>query len=287
MTTRSSTTAARWALAPSVTVLFLWMAIPLALTLWFSLLRYNLLNAGEETFAGLFNYRYFLTDAAFFRALGNTLLIVFNVLMVSIIGGILLALLLNQPIWGRSVVRLMVIAPFFIMPTVAALMWKNMMMNPVSGVFAYLAQLLGAKPIDWFADYPRISISMMVAWAWLPFATLILLTSLQSLDQEQQEAAEMDGASPMSKFVWLTLPHLARPICVVILIETIFLLNIFAEIYVTGTGGTAGNLSYLVYFQGLLNFDVGGASAGGIVAVILANIVAVFLVRLIGNTLEA
>jgi sorbitol/mannitol transport system permease protein len=96
----------------------------------------------------------------------------------------------------------------------------------------------------------------------------------------------MDGAGFLSQFIFITLPHLARPIAVVILIETIFLLNIFAEVYVTGTGGTAGNLSYLVYFQGLLNYDVGGASAGGIIAVILANIVAVFLIRIIGKNLD-
>ncbi len=75
----------------------------------------------------------------------------------------------------------------------------------------------------------------MVAWQWLPFATLILLTAIQSLDEEQKEAAEMDGTPPLSYFFYIVLPHLARPITVVILIETIFLLNVFAEIYVTGT----------------------------------------------------
>ena len=96
----------------------------------------------------------------------------------------------------------------------------------------------------------------------------------------------MDGAKPIPYFFFIVLPHLARPMTVVILIETIFLLNVFAEIYVTGSGGPAGNLPYLVYFQGLLNFDIGGASAGGIVAVVLANIVAIFLMRMIGRTLE-
>jgi sorbitol/mannitol transport system permease protein len=286
MATQHSSQLSRIAVAPSVAVLLVWMVVPLALTIWFSLLRYNLLNPGTETFAGLDNFRYFLSDPAFFKALFNTLLIVFNVIMASIIGGVLLALLLDQPIFGRNVVRLMIIAPFFVMPTVSALVWKNMMMHPVSGILAAGMTAIGLKPIDWIGDFPLTSISIMVAWQWLPFATLILLTSLQSLDQEQKEAAEMDGAGFLSQFIFITLPHLARPIAVVILIETIFLLNIFAEVYVTGTGGTAGNLSYLVYFQGLLNYDVGGASAGGIIAVILANIVAVFLIRLIGKNLD-
>jgi sorbitol/mannitol transport system permease protein len=287
MATRHATTLGRLAVAPSVAVLFLWMIVPLGMTIWFSLLRYNLLDPGNESFAGLANYSYFLTDPAFFSALGNTLLFVLVVLVVSVGGGTLLALLLDQPIFGRPIVRLMVIAPFFVMPTVSALVWKNMLMHPVSGLLAYLARAVGLEPIDWFADAPRAAIAIMVSWQWLPFATLILLTSIQSLDEEQKEAAEMDGTPPLAYFIHIVLPHLARPIGVIMLIETIFLLNIFAEIYVTGAGGTAGNLPFLVYFQGLLNFDVGGASAGGIVAVILANIVAVFLVRTIGKTLDA
>jgi sorbitol/mannitol transport system permease protein len=286
MATQQTRVAARMAVAPSVIVLFLWMIVPLALTIWFSLLRYNLLDPGNESFVGLLNYEYFLTDPAFFAALGNSLKLVFAVLVVSIGGGTLLALLLDQAIIGRNFVRLMVIAPFFVMPTVSALVWKNMFMHPVSGLFAWLMKSVGLEPIDWFAQYPLTAVVIMVAWQWLPFATLILLTAIQSLDEEQKEAAEMDGTPPLSYFFYIVLPHLARPMTVVVLIETIFLLNVFAEIYVTGSGGPAGNLPYLVYFQGLLNFDVGGASAGGIVAVVLANIVAVFLIRMIGRNLE-
>jgi sorbitol/mannitol transport system permease protein len=94
----------------------------------------------------------------------------------------------------------------------------------------------------------------------------------------------------VSKFIYIILPHMARAITVVILIQTIFLLSVFAEILVTTNGGPgtdSTNLTYLVYVQALLQFDIGGASAGGIVAVILANIVAIFLVRLVGKNLEA
>ena len=140
------------------------------------------------------------------------------------------------------------------------------------------------------AQVPLLSIIFIVAWQWLPFAALILLTALQSLDSEQQEAAEMDGAGMLSRFFYIIVPHLARAITVVILIETIFLLSIFAEILVTTNGGpgtASTNLAFLVYAQALLQFDVGTASAGGVVAVILANIVALFLMRMIGKNLAA
>jgi sorbitol/mannitol transport system permease protein len=281
--------AARAMMSPSVILLFCWMAVPLAMTLYFSFLRYNLLMPGMEEWAGFFNYKYFLTDPAFFSALFNTLILVGSVLVISVGGGLLMALLLDQPIFGQGIVRVLVISPFLIMPTVSALVWKNMMMHPVYGLFAWLANAVGLDPIDWLSSAPLTSIIMIVSWQWLPFATLILLTALQSLDEDQMEAAEMDGASLWWRFYFIVLPHLGRAITVVILIETIFLLSVFAEILVTTSGGpgyASTNITYLIYTQALLQFDVGGASAGGIVAVILANIVAFFLIRLIGKNLE-
>ncbi|MGH9916106.1 carbohydrate ABC transporter permease [Phyllobacterium sp. TAF24] len=289
MATLQTRATARIMMSPAVILLFLWMIVPLVMTLYFSFLRYNLLMPGTEEFIGFLNYQYFLTDPAFFTALGNTLVLVGGTLLITVIGGILLALVLDQPFFGQGIVRLLVIAPFFVMPTVSALVWKNMLMHPVNGLFAWIARLFGFQPIDWFAQLPMFSIILIVAWQWLPFATLILLTALQSLDGEQKEAAEMDGAGAISRFIYLVLPHLSRAITVVILIQTIFLLSVFAEILVTTNGGPGiqtTNIPYLIYMQALLQFDVGGASAGGIVAVVLANIVAFFLIRLIGKNLE-
>ena len=290
MATAHSRTAARLMLSPAVILLLLWMIVPLGMTLYFSFLRYNLLMPGMETFVGFDNYYYFINQPAFWSALSNTLILVLGVLCITVIGGVLLALLLDQPVWGQGIVRVLVIAPFFVMPTVSALVWKNMFMNPVNGMFAHIAKSLGLQPFDFLSHAPLASIILIVAWQWLPFATLILLTALQSLDREQQEAAEMDGAGWLQRFFYLTVPHLTRSITVVILIQTIFLLSVFAEILVTTNGGpgtASTNLTYLVYAQSLLNYDVGGGSAGGIIAVILANIVAIFLMRMIGKNLEA
>ncbi len=290
MATANTRSLSRAMLTPSVAVLFIWMAVPLALTLWYSFQTYNLLNPLNSGFAGWSNYYYFLTDPSFFQAFGNTLILTLSVLAITVIGGILLGLLLDQPIFGQGIVRILVISPFFVMPTVTALVWKNMMLDPNYGIFAWIATTLGFNPVPWLQNYPLFSIIIIVSWEWLPFATLILLTALQSLDEEQKEAAGMDGARAPSLFFYIVLPHLARAITVVILIETIFLLSVFAEILVTTSGGpgyASTNITYLVYHQALLDYDVGGASAGGVVAVILANIVAIFLVRIVGKNLDA
>lgn len=289
MATRQTQRLARLMRAPAILLLLIWMIVPLGMTLYYSFLNYNLLNPAATSWAGWFNYQYFYSDPAFFESIRNTLVLVLGVLAITVLGGIGIALLIDKPIWGQGIVRILVISPFFVMPPVAALIWKNMIMHPSYGVLADLAKTFGMSPVDWFAQYPLTSIILIVAWQWLPFATLILLTSLQSLDGEQVEAAEMDGAGAWARFTHLTLPHMARAITVVILIQTIFLLGVYAEILVTtngGPGNASTNLTYLIYRAARLNFDIGGAAAGGIIAVVLANIVAIFLMRAVGRNLD-
>src|SRR4030081_4077234 len=143
MATQQTQVLARGLLAPSGALLLVWMIVPLAMTIYFSSLHYNLLDPGSESFVGLENFRYFLTDPAFLASLQNTLVLVGSVLALTILLGIPLAVLLDQPVIGLNIVRLMVIAPFFVMPTVSALVWKNLLMHPVSGLFAWASPLLG------------------------------------------------------------------------------------------------------------------------------------------------
>jgi len=276
-------------ISPAVVLLLGWMLVPLCMTVYFSFLYYNLLQPGATPYAGWDNYYWFITDPSFQDAIYNTLALVGGVLCITTLGGLATAMLLDKPMFAKGVIRIMVIAPFFVMPTVSALVWKNMFMNPVNGIFGRIVTGMGFPPIDFFGQYPLASITFIVSWMWLPFSTLILLTALQSLDQEQLEAAEMDGANWINRFRFIMLPHLARAITVVILIQTIFLLSIFAEILVTTNGGpgtATTNLTYLIYVSSLLQFDVGMGSAGGVLAIILANLVAIFLMRMIGKNLD-
>lgn len=274
---------------PAVALLFLWMIVPLAMTVYFSFNRYNLMSPDQTGFIGLENYQFLLEDPAFWPSIANTALLIGSVLGISVTGGTLLAVLFDQPFRGRGIARLLVIGPFFVMPTVAALIWKNMIMHPVYGMLAFAMRHLGMEPIDWLAEYPMLSVIIIVSWQWIPFAFLILLTALQSLDVDQKEAAQLDGAGPIRIFFYIVLPHLKRAITVVVMIETIFLLSVFAEIFTTTAGGPGTettNLTYLVYSIGLQQFDIGIASAGGIFAVVLANIVSFFLVRMLAKNLK-
>jgi sorbitol/mannitol transport system permease protein len=287
MATEHSKSAARLMIAPAVFVLLVWMLIPLCMTLYFSFADYRPMRGVFEAWIGFKNYSSFLSSGSFMSSLITTLWMVGSILLITITGGILMALLLDQPMFGQGIVRILVIAPFFVMPTVSALVWKNMFFNVDNGLFSYGYKFFGLAPYDFLSQSPLLSIVVIVAWQWLPFATLILLTAVQSLDSEQLEAAEMDGAPALSRFWYMILPHLSRAITVVILIQTIFLLSIFAEIFVT-TNGAFGTrtLTYLVYQRVLESQNIGLGSAGGIVAVILANIIAIFLMRIVGKNLD-
>lgn len=287
MATQQSRSAARFMMAPAVILLLGWMLVPLIMTLMFSFKQYLPLRGGDLGWVGFENYVRFVSSSAFWPSVLATLTIVGGVLIITIVFGVMLALLLDQPMWGQGIVRILVIAPFFVMPTVSALVWKNMFMDPVNGLLAHLWKFFGADPVQWLSQAPLESIVLIVSWQWLPFATLILLTAVQSLDSEQLEAAEMDGAPFHSRFIYIILPHLARAITIVVLIQTIFLLSIFAEIFVT-TGGSFGTrtLSYLIFQRVLESQNVGLGSAGGVYAIILANIVAIFLMRIVGKNLD-
>jgi sorbitol/mannitol transport system permease protein len=275
--------------APSVLLLVVWSLVPLAMTLWFSFRRYNLLNPMIHGFAGWSNYRFLFRDPALVSSLVVTVILVGAVLIITLGLGAVLAAVFETGFPGRGIARVLMISPFFVMPTVSALIWKNLLMNPVSGLFAAIAHGLGLPPLDWFATVPLISIILIVAWEWLPFAFLILMTALQSLDEEILEAARLDGAGAVALFRHIQIPHMGRAISVVAMMETIFLLGVFAEIYVTTAGGpgvATTNLAFLIYQRALLAFNVGSASAAGVLAIILANIMAAFLTNTVARRLD-
>ena len=299
--------------APAVFLLLVWMLVPLSMTLYFSFIRYVLnnlrrpewTNPNISNWRGFGNYEFVLNNKDFLLAIQNSLIIVFGILILTVALGILIAILINKPFQGQGIVRVLLISPFFVMPAVNAVLWINMILDPVLGLQGLSVEGLNGIVEDlcnlpilggFFSLWPELepisfratqtsayAVIMMVTWQWTPFAVLIFMTSLQSEDQQQKEAAVLDGASTWAQFRFLTLPHLARPIAIVIMIQAIFHLSLYAEIEIVSRGNGNKNLPYLI--GEFANNNIGAASATGIFAVILANIVAIFLLRMIGKTL--
>ena len=263
-----------WLLTPAVVI----VGIYLGGSLLIGLLK-------QPFISGIFDSLYRMP---FIEMVLNTLLIVGGILFLTLVVGLSVALLINRSFPGRGIARVLLISPFFIMPAVNALMWKNLMLHPTNGIIAFFANAFGYDaPVSLFdANYGAFGIILIVAWQWTPFAILIFMTSLQSEDQEQKEAAILDGASAWSQFWNLTLPHLGRPIAIVMMIQLIFHLSLYAEIFYTGAGAGAGTLAYAIDTAGLSggqNFSK--AAAGGVFAIILANMAALVLIRIVGRNL--
>ena len=161
MATKSSRSAARLMMAPAVVLLLGWMLVPLVMTLYFSFKKYLPLRGGDQGWVGFDNYVRFVTSSSFWPSIQTTLIIVAGVLFITVCLGILLAILLDQPMWGQGVVRILVIAPFFVMPTVSALVWKNMFMDPTNGLLAHLWRFFGAEPVQWLSQASLPSLVMI------------------------------------------------------------------------------------------------------------------------------
>ncbi len=276
--------------SPAIGFLIVMTQVPLLFTLYYSLSNWNFLRPERTQFIGLSNYLNFVQDIDSLNIIRITLGFSVSVVMLTLIFGMILALLLNRPFWGRGLARTLLITPFLIMPTVSAVMWKNMLFNPSFGLINSFVTSLGGPRIDWINQFPLASIVTIVTWEWTPFMMLILLAGLQSLSQEHIEAAQIDGANPLQTWFYVTLPHLRRYIEIGVLLEALFVLNIFGEIFVTTTGGPGTDtttLTFNIYLEAFKRWNVGRASAYGIIAVIFANIITLFFLRIIrGNAQE-
>ncbi|MCA9884012.1 MAG: sugar ABC transporter permease [Anaerolineae bacterium] len=269
---------------PAIVFMVIVTQIPLLFTLAYSLERWNLLRPERRGFIGFENYPDVLTDPDFFTIILNTMVITISVVVVSLIVGMALALLLNREFVGKGIVRTMLITPFLIMPTVSAVLWKTVLFNPAFGLFAAVAAMFGLERPDILQDYPMVAVIVVIVWQWTPFMMLILLAGLQSLDHDQIEAAQIDGGGLVVLFKDIVLPHLQRYIELAVLMETLFILSVFGVIFVLTSGGPGiqtTNLSYGIYQEAFQRWDIGDASAMGIFAIILANIVVLVFVRVL------
>lgn len=279
----------RWLSSPGIIFLVIVTQVPFVLTIFYSLRGWNLLRPDSDTFVGMRNFSRILGNSDFYTVIGNTIYLTVAVVVATLVLGMILALLLNRPIVGQGIARTLLISPFLIMPVVTAVLWKNVLLDPVFGLSAYLINLLGLPAIDLIAQYPMQAIIIIVSWQWTPFVMLILLAGLQSMPESVLEAASLDGASGWTLFRYMILPHLRRFIEIALLLEMIFILNVFGVIFVTTSGGpgiVTTNLPFQIFLEAFSRWNVGRASAYGVFAVILANILVILFLRVIGDQNE-
>jgi len=223
-----------------------------------------------------------VTDESVRIAVWNTVLLTASVIAISVILGMAVAMLLNSEIFGKGLMRTLMIAPFLIMPTAGALIWKHTLLNPLYGLLPYVLAPLGLGRVDWVGQFPMVTVVTVEVWRWTPFMMLIILAGLQSQNPEVLEAAKVDGANAFQSFRRITLP-LARPFIELgALLGSLFVVQTYDSIYMLtygGPGEDTTNIPFLLYKVAFQVYSIVQASAIGVVAVIFTIIIATFALR--------
>ncbi|TMD20235.1 MAG: sugar ABC transporter permease [Chloroflexi bacterium] len=274
--------ARRLPLLPAFIYVFLVTQVPFVLTIYYSFFSWNLLKPGSFQFAGLENYSALLTNESIRTAIWNTVLLTLAVIGFSVVIGLGVAVLLNSEVFGKGLMRTLMIAPFLIMPTAGALIWKDTLLNPLFGLLPYLLTPVGLGRVDIVNQFPMVTVVAVEVWRWTPFMMLIILAGLQSQNPEVLEAARVDGANAFQAFRRITLP-LVRPFIELgALLGSLFVVQTFDSIFMLtfgGPGEDTTNIPFLLYLVAFQGFSIGQASAIGVVAVIITTIVATFALR--------
>jgi sorbitol/mannitol transport system permease protein len=283
---RGSGWARRLPLLPALTFTVVVTQIPFLLTVWYSLQSWNLLHPGTKHYVGLRNYRTIFSDHIFRTAVQNTIIFTVAPVILSIVIGTGIALLLDRHVFGRGLLRTLIVSPFLVMPAAAALVWKFTILDPVFGVLNYFLKPFGVHNVDWINTHSQATIITVLTWQWTPFMVLIVLAGLQSQSQDILEAARVDGADGLRIFRSLTLPHLRPYLELGILLGSIYIVQAFDAIFMITAGGPGQkttNLPYYLYEVAFRGFDIGRASAMGVVVVIATIIIATLALRLISS----
>jgi sorbitol/mannitol transport system permease protein len=274
----------RGPLLPALIFMIVVTQIPFLFTLYYSTLSWNLVRPGSRRFVGLNNYLEVVQDSTFWQVAFNTVILIVGTVLISVVLGLLLALLLDRAFLGRGLVRTLLITPFLITPVAGALMWKTAMLDPVFGIVNWVLSPFGVHHVDWVSQFPLTSVMINLVWQWTPFMMLLILAGLQSMPRDQLEAGRVDGAGAFQLFRELTLPHLRRFIELGTVLGAIYLVNTFDAIYMMTQGGpgtASANLPFYIYQRAFLGFDIGQAAAMGVIVVIFTMIIASFALRLI------
>ena len=272
-------------LGPTLLILVVMLAFPTGYVLLISLRDFQLTNpTAGNPFVGLENYRTLLSDAAFFAALWKSVLFTVASVALTFGLGMGIALLLNRrDLSGIGLTRTVILVPLILTPLVTGAMYRFMLERD-NGIINEILALVGLERIPFLASntWAMISVILVDAWQWTPFAVLVLLAGLESLPVEPFEAARMDGASRLGEFWYITMPLLAPVIAVVLLIRTMDAFREFDKIFImTGGGpGTATQtLPIFLYRAGFQDFNMGFSAATGVVMLIIVTIVSAFYVR--------
>lgn len=252
-------------LTPAVVVLGIFLAYPFAFGIWLSLTDATI---GSDTynFVGLAQYRYlFLHDGIFRQTLGNTFEYTFVTVIFKFALGLLMAAVLNVAYRGNHIVRAAMLLPYIVPTVLSTLAWQ-WMFDPTYSVFNWTLALFGIHGPNWLSTghWPMISLMLVNIWRGTPFFGVSLLAGMKMVPQELYEAAVVDGAGPVRRWLHVTLPTIRPVILITTLLSIIMTFADFQVIWILTKGGPLNQtqvFSTYAYQVGIQSTDIGVGAA--------------------------
>ncbi|HUC18176.1 MAG TPA: sugar ABC transporter permease [Acetobacteraceae bacterium] len=273
---------------PAIAVIGFVIVAPLLISIFYSFTDLSLIE-GTDAFTGLANYRHLLADPTFYQSLWNTLMLGVVPVVGAFFVGFGQALLLNEAVAARSLLRGLTLLPWVIPQIVVSFLFL-FMYNSSVGVVNVLLHDLGLIHhfVPWLALPGTAPPAVAIAYVWTeaPFFMLMLLAGLQTIPPEIVEAAIVDGAGWWQRLRLVVLPGLRRIIAISTILMVIWNFNNFTIIWPLTQGGPVNatlTFAVWVYRQAFQNFDLGSASTIGVAWLILLLVVTFFYLRLMGG----
>ncbi len=277
-------------IAPAALVIVLVVVVPLARAAWMSLFDITLIRPGNEPFVGLGNYVDQLTSPDFWAAVWRSLVFTVVSTALELMFGLALALLMDQPLRGRWLLRTLIILPWALPTIVNALMWRWIDNAEYGALNALLTQLgLIDSYRVWLSNSDLAMWMVIIAdvWKMTPLVAILLLAALQSVDRELVEVAKVDGASSFQSFRLIVLPLITPVVLIVLVLRTMEAFKVFDIIWIMTGGGPANatqTIAIYAYQTAFQGYDFGaGAALGYLIALIIMALAAVYL-RMLGRT---
>jgi multiple sugar transport system permease protein len=276
--------------SPSLVVILIVAAYPIAYAIWLSLHQYSVIHPGLSRWVGVDNYKDAVTSSTFWSAVRVTFVFTIISVTLELVIGMGMALLMHAAFRGRSVLRAVVLVPWAILTVGTAIMWRSIV-APDVGFFNQVLKALhlpGANTV-WLA-HNGYALAVMVfadVWKTAPFMALLLLAGLQVIPDDLHDAAKVDGATAWQRFVRITLPLLKPAILVALIFRTLDALRIFDLPYILtqGSNGTT-TLSLYAYQQLTQNRLIGPGSALSVLTFIIVMAVSMLYIRFAGENLR-
>ncbi|MEU4222315.1 sugar ABC transporter permease, partial [Actinoplanes sp. NPDC026623] len=253
-------------LSPALFLFALLVLTPIVVAAYASFFNWN--GFGSPTaFVGLENFRRLLADQIFIGDLRRTLLLIVLSLCIQIPISLALAMLLNQPLRGRRVYRMLFFTPYVLSEVVTAVLF-TMIFSPNQGLANHLTRLIGLGDLGatWLADTSTVMYSLffVISWKYFGFHTILFLAGRQSIPPELHDAAAMDGAGPWQAFRHITLPLLGPTIRISVFLSVLGTIQLFDMVWVLTGGGpirSSETLAVTMFQEGFKRYHVGYASA--------------------------